>query len=120
MTEQTETPATEPTTPTVVVSGDKATVVDARGRTFTVQKLTALNLYQLTKALGDASTNVATSDLAALAAAVRSIDGNPVAPPRTERDIEFVIGVLDFDGLAAVGEGPKQLAGTDTVATAKN
>jgi hypothetical protein len=87
----------------------KVLVTDARGRVIAVHKLTALNYYQLTKALGDVGNNAATMDLAVTAASVRRIDTTDFAFPRTEKDVEFLMQMLDFDGIKAAGEGLRQL-----------
>jgi hypothetical protein len=91
---------------------ETATVTDKRGRALTVGRLDALSYYRLTKAMGQTATNTATMELASIAAAVREIDGEPVAF-RTENEIEFLIKRLDFDGLEAAAEGLKKLNTTD-------
>jgi hypothetical protein len=99
---------TEPTK-TVAAATEKAIVNDARGRVIAVKKLGALDYYRLTKAMGASASSPATMDLAILASSVRRIDTQDYAAPYNERDIEILLMALDFDGLAAAGEGLKQL-----------
>lgn len=102
---------------------ETARAMDKRGRLITVKRLNALQYYRLSKALGaSGATNPTTMDLATLVCAVSKIDAEDIAFPATERDIEFLIQRLDFDGIAAVGEALKTLnSDPDTeVDSAKN
>jgi hypothetical protein len=109
-------------TPTAAVAAaaqTKVLVTDARGRIIAVHKLTALNYYQLTRAMGESANSAALMDLAVTAAPVRRIDTTDLAMPSSERDVEFAMQLLDFDGIKAAGEGLRQLhpktdEGTDT------
>lgn len=95
--------APDTATATVAESGT-ASQMDKRGRLIAVKPLNALDYYRVSKALGAvAAGNPATLDLAMIACAVRKIDIMPVALPTTEREIEFLIQQLDFDGLEAAG-----------------
>jgi hypothetical protein len=99
-------------TPTAAVAAaaqTKVLVTDARGRIIAVRKLTALNYYHLAKAMGESASNPTLMDLAITAAAVTRIDTTDLAFPRTEKDVEFVMQFLDFDGIKAAGEGLRQL-----------
>ncbi len=98
-------------TPTgrVAATQSKVLVTDARGRVIAVKKLTALDYYQLTKAMGESATNPVLMDLAITAASVTRIDTTDLAFPRSEKDVEFAIQFLDFDGVKAAGEGLRQL-----------
>ncbi len=96
---------------------------DARGRLITVNRLNALQFYRLTKAMGATASNPGAMDLATLASSVRRIDALDIAIPANEREVEFLIQQLDFDGLAAAGEALKKLGETaddDRNETAKN
>lgn len=112
------------TSPSETVTAAKTTVLitDARSRIIKVRKLNALQFYQLTKAMGATSSNAGAMDLAVIASSVARIDATDFAPPRTETDVSFLIQQLDFDGLAAAGEGLKQLSGNsdDGIEAAKN
>lgn len=88
---------------------ETASATDARGRNITVGRLNALQYYRLTKALGATASNPATMDLAVIASSVRKIDNLDLAIPATEREVEFLMQQLDFDGLAAAGEAMKAL-----------
>ena len=97
-------------------------ITDAPGRVIAVQKLTLLNYYSLTKAMGGESGNAALMDMAITAAAVRRIDTTDYAMPMSETDVRFLMQQLDFDGLKAAGEGLRQLhsKGDDGAEVAKN
>jgi hypothetical protein len=87
---------------------NKVLVTDARGRVIAVHKLNALQYYRLAKAMGgDTASNPAAMDLAVIASSVRRIDTLDLAVPATERDVEFLMQQLDFDGLAAAGRRPE-------------
>lgn len=100
-------------TPTATLAraaaAETAQATDAKGRIITVGRLNALQYYRLTKALGAAANNRATMELAVLVAHVRKIDQLDVAIPASERDVEFLMQQLDFDGLAAAGEAMEHL-----------
>jgi hypothetical protein len=100
----------------------KVLVTDARGRVIAVHKLTALNYYQLTRAMGESADSAALMDLAVTAASVRRIDTLDFGFPSREKDVEFLIQMLDFEGIKAAGEGLRQLhaKADDGTDTAKN
>jgi hypothetical protein len=106
----------------VAKSKESATATDKQGRLITVNRLGALQFYRLTKIMGISAANPATMDMATLVASVTRINADPVAFPATERDIEFLIQQLDFDGIAAVGEALHKLSEQDgaEIETAKN
>ena len=83
---------------------------DARGRLIVVNRLNALQYYRLTKAMGAAAANPAAMDMATLASSVRRIDTLDIAIPANEREVEFLIQQLDFDGIAAAGEALKKFS----------
>jgi hypothetical protein len=107
------TTAPETATEQLAKAVDTATHLDARNRLIAVKRLNALQFYRLTKAMGAASSNPAAMDLAILAASVSKIDTTVIAMPSSERDVEFLIQQLDFDGIAAAGEALKKLSGDD-------
>jgi hypothetical protein len=100
----------------------KVLVTDARGRVIAVHKLSLLNYYLLSRAMGNDASNPALMDMATTAAAVRRIDTTDFAMPSTEKDVRFLMQMLDFDGLKAAGEGLRQLhsKGDDGTEAAKN
>jgi hypothetical protein len=104
----------------VVGSKETASHTDARGRLITVNRLNALQFYRLTKAMGVNANNPATMDLAVIASSVKKIDATDIAMPSTEREVEFLIQQLDFDGIAAAGEALKNLSADGNLDAAKN
>lgn len=100
----------ETATEAMAKMADTAMHTDARGRVITVKRLNALQFYRLTKAMGQAASNEASMDLAILASSVTRINATNFAPPATERDVEYLIQQLDFDGIAAAGEALKTLS----------
>jgi hypothetical protein len=87
----------------------KVLVTDARGRVIAVHKLNLLDYYHLNQAMGERAGSPSLMNMAVVAASVRKIDVTDFAFPRTERDVEFILQLLDFDGLKAAGEGLIQL-----------
>lgn len=102
-------------TPTALVAQANTTAsqIDKRGRRIVVKRLNALDYYRLTKLMGVASANEATMGMATMAYAVRKIDAQDIAIPTTEREVEFLLQQLDFDGIAAAGEAMAQLNSGD-------
>lgn len=110
-------------TPTETIAKiDTASHLDARNRLITVNRLNALQFYRLTKVMTENSSNKAAMDLAIIASSVKKIDATDIAMPSTEREVEFLIQQLDFDGLAAAGEALKKLGETEAgdIDAAKN
>lgn len=101
-------------TPSEVVAATVQTAshIDAKGRRITVKRLNALQLYRLAKLPG-ASSNPAAQDMATIVCTVTKIDAEPVAFPTNERDVEFLIQRLDFEGIAAAAEALKKLSEGD-------
>lgn len=103
-------------TPSQVVAdaaNGTAFAMDAKGRRITVSRLDALQYYRLTKAMGSAASNQAAMDFAMIAATVRKIDVTQFPIPTTERDVEFMIQQLGFDGINAAGIALAKLNGQD-------
>jgi hypothetical protein len=98
-----------PSAVVVNAAKDREIVTDERGRTIIVQKLTLLDFYLLTKAMGEDSSNQTLMDMAITASAVRRIDTTDFAKPHSETDVRFLMQLLDFDGLKAAGEGLKKV-----------
>jgi hypothetical protein len=110
-------------TPSQIVSAqDTASHSDAKGRVISVKRLNALQFYRLTKVMGASSSNAAAMDMAMIASSVRKIDATPVAMPTTEREVEFLIQQLDFDGIAGAAEALGKLVAKDdeAIEAAKN
>lgn len=105
-----------------VLAGEAATRTDARGRRITVKRLDPIQLYRLTKMMGQAANSEASVNLAMLAAAVREIDGAPEPFPTNESQIEAMLQRLGFDGIDAAAEAlAESVAGSQPDrTTAKN
>lgn len=83
-----------------------ATVPDARGRKITIRKLGPVERMRLARLVGpEGAKNETYMGYATLAFTVTDIDGEKVFPPLNEREIEVIVGLLDDDGLEAVGNG---------------
>lgn len=80
-------------------------VVDTKGREIVVRKISALQLYRLTKIMGSLASNETTLNLAMTAASIASVDGDVVHFPANEAEIELTIQRLDFHGMGAASEG---------------
>jgi hypothetical protein len=83
--------------------GDGITRVrDANGRQIGVKPLTAIDMFRLTRALGDDASNAALFRQAMVAYSCVEIDGVPLARPLNLMTIEALIIRLDFAGFVAV------------------
>lgn len=114
-----------PDSPTSIVSKAAertVSVVDTKGRSIGVRKISALQLYRLTKIMGSLASNETTLNLAMTAASIAFIDGDAVHFPANEAEIEFTIQRLDFHGMSAASEGLRSLAEDEieVVEAAKN
>jgi hypothetical protein len=87
---------------------------DSRGRRLGCKKLTAIDLFDLTAALGENSGNKAMLNQAMIAASVVEIDGIPSPRPTNSIQLRARITILDFDGYLAVSEA---LTSASTVAS---
>ena len=88
----------------VKAANQTASVTDARGRVITFRAFNALERIKFFEAVGaENSKNQEYVGLAALAAVVRSIDGDAIPRPANKAQIEALVGRLDDDGLTAVG-----------------
>jgi hypothetical protein len=83
--------------------GQKGKILDARGRTIEVRPLNAIETYRLLK-ITKATGGEGYFGMAAMAASVRGIDGDPEAFINNDRDIEAMVQRLGNDGLAAVAK----------------
>jgi hypothetical protein len=92
------------------IDGANATVQAANGRVVVCKKVDALEYYKLTRVLGASASNSATIELAMLAASIVKIDEHFIPAATKEGHIEHTIGMLGFEGLAAVGEGLQALS----------
>jgi hypothetical protein len=86
-------------------SGDGITrVKDSNGRSIGVKPITAINMFDLTEAMGDKASNAALFRQAMVAVSAVEIDGQPVARPSSMMTIRALITRLGFPGFVAVSE----------------
>jgi len=88
--------------------------VDETGRKIGVKKLKAIDLFDISLAMGDGATNQVALNQAMLVCSVVELGGDRVAKPRTMGEIRALISRLDLHGYKAVGEA---IAKFDPVAT---
>ncbi len=118
-------PQDTPSAQIIKAANKTATAKDSLGREIGVRKLSTLDRLRLFRLAGpELAANEPWLEIAFLAYAVSSIDGDPVTRPNNLRELEFVIERLDDWGLAAAAEGYVKIVGdTDrdaSVANAKN
>lgn len=101
-------------------SGDSAEMKDKRGRKIVVRKISALQLYQITKMLGASADSQAALNIACAVAAVREIDGAPVAFPANDREIQAILARLDVAGLNAASTALESIKDEEGGDAAKN
>jgi len=77
-------------------------VRDSRGRRIVLKRPGVLAQYRLVEVLGATAENKVYMSMTMPLLFVVSIDGEPVHPPATKREIEALVQLLDDDGLAAV------------------
>ena len=78
---------------------------DPLGRHLKVKFLGTLDRMRMSRILGgELAKNEVYVGYATLASAVIEIDGDPVPPPVTVRELEFLVDRLGDEGLNAVGE----------------
>jgi hypothetical protein len=83
--------------------GDGITRVrDSNGRSIGVKPMGALDMFRLTKVLGEDASNAALFRMANVAYSCVEIDGEHVARPTSMMTIEALISRLDFPGFVAI------------------
>lgn len=117
-------PLAAPVTNGVTLIDDRtASVVDSRGRTIKIKKLSALDRMRLFKAVGaEDSENRLFMSYANAAAAVTELEGMSVSPVANQIQLSALVARLDEDGLEAVVNGLVALnpERDDVVTAAKN
>lgn len=89
-----------------VIDDRNALVVDSRGRSIKIKKLSALDRMNLFKAVGaEESENRLFMSYANAAAAVTELDGARVSFPMNQIQLSALVARLDEDGLEAVVNG---------------
>ena len=92
----------------------EAEAVDEDGRRLSVRVLGPRHRMQLAGVVGaELSSNEKYFGIAGLAAAVTSIDGDPVSFPSSRRELEALVDRLGDVGLAAAGTALVKLIGID-------
>ncbi|MGD0186794.1 MAG: hypothetical protein ABSC25_16290 [Roseiarcus sp.] len=89
-----------------MVDNRNAIIVDSRGRSIKIKKLSAFDRMRLFKAVGaEDSENRLFMSYANAAAAVTELEGLPVAFPMNQIQLSALVQRLDEDGLEAVVKG---------------
>ncbi|WP_291785533.1 hypothetical protein, partial [Luteibacter sp.] len=88
--------------PAPKAAAQPGTTTDAGGRVLTFKKPSVLEEYRLVRIVGDVSDRY--MGMLAPLVWVRSIDGDPVAFPNSQRDIDLLIQRLGEDGVTATME----------------
>lgn len=81
------------------------TVKDAKGRVITMKKPHVLMQYNLVKMLGETARNAAYMQMVIPLLFVIDIDGDAVAFPNSQRELDALITRLDDHGITAVMDG---------------
>jgi hypothetical protein len=85
--------------------GDGITrVKDSNGRSIGVKPITAIDMFDLTMAMGEHASNQALFRQAMVAVSAVEISGDPVARPSSMMTIRALITRLGFPGFVAVSE----------------
>ena len=113
--------AVTPSQQVIAKANRTVTKADSEGRAIEVRMLGPVDLFRLSKTLGADAANPTVMTLAMTAASVISIGGELMSGIGSNRDVELVLQILDFHGIAAVNEGLAELQlGQVTVDDAKN
>jgi hypothetical protein len=96
--------------------GDGITrVKDSNGRQIGVKPITAIDMFDLTEAMGDKASNAALFRQAMVAVSAVEIDGAPVSRPTSMLTIRALITRLGFPGFVAVSEALAVAAVTEAI-----
>jgi len=105
MAEPTAPKADTPSAAMVKSAAQPVEVADELGRIIRIRKLNALDRMRLLEAIGSSGAEIPQYvGYAVLAASVIAINGTLESPPRTKKDIEFLVQRLDDAGLNAVAK----------------
>lgn len=83
-------------------------VTDARGRVLLLKKPGVLAQFRLVEALGETAKNETYVGMVLPVIFVSAIDGDPIMPMASKREIEALIQRLDDDGITAVGRAVQE------------
>ena|SRR5437868_685948 len=95
----------------------EVTVSDARDRQLKLRKPNVLAHFHLVKMLGDAARNATYLQLVSPLTYLAEIDGDPVMPPNTQRELDALIQRLDDEGVMAIMDAIQMHFGTPSAET---
>lgn len=90
-------------------------VTDDAGRVIGVKRLGALDMFDLTIAMGEQASNQTALNQALIVASVVEIDGEKLTRPNDLLQIRAMIQRLDFHGYTAVGKALSKFGAAGTV-----
>ncbi len=93
-----------PTTEVIAKANAEAVVTDPAGRSIKLKKPGVLAQFRLVEALGDTAQNAVYMGMVMPLIFVAEIDGDPVLPPNTKREVEALIQRLDTEGVNFVAQ----------------
>lgn len=88
-----------PTTEVIAKANAEVVVTDPNGRSIKLKKPGVLAQFRLVEALGDTAANPVYMGMVMPLIFVAEIDGDPVLPPNTKREVEALIQRLDTEGV---------------------
>lgn len=93
-----------PTEQVIAKANAEVVVTDPNGRSIKLKKPGVLAQFRLVEALGDTAQNAVYMGMVMPLIFVAEIDGDPVFPPNTKREVEALIQRLDTDGVNFVAQ----------------
>jgi hypothetical protein len=86
-------------------------VTDSKGRKFTLKKPSFLSFYALIKMLGSTAENAVYMSMVEPIRFVIAIDGEPVMPFNSQRELDALIQRVDEHGFMALADGISKRSG---------
>lgn len=93
-----------PTEQIIAKANAEEVVTDPKGRPIKLKKPGVLAQFRLVEALGDTAQNAVYMGMVMPLIFVAEIDGDPVFPPNTKREVEALIQRLDTEGVNFVAQ----------------
>lgn len=93
-----------PTEQIIAKANAEEVVTDPKGRSIKLKKPGVLAQFRLVEALGDTAQNAVYMGMVMPLIFVAEIDGDPVFPPNTKREVEALIQRLDTEGVNFVAQ----------------
>ena len=93
-----------PTDQIIAKANAEEVVTDPNGRAIKLKKPGVLAQFRLVEALGDTAQNAVYMGMVMPLIFVAEIDGDPVFPPNTKREVEALIQRLDTEGVNFVAQ----------------